>query len=538
MNYIRKIIYATAMAASLLTACNKQSLQDLNINPQANNTINVNFLLTSAELGAASGGSRGDNRYIDWRTNIGMASTAIQQLAAIGDISNVGDKYLHNPETDAAPWEFIYSDQLKDLGEILKQTDKGGFAEGQNNNTRQAARILRAFLFHRLTDLYGSIPYSEALQASNGIFFPKYDKQKAIYEALLKELDEASAAFTGADADFAAADLYYNGDVAKWKKWGYSLMLRLAMRVSNVDQQLANTYVAKAVAGGVFQSNADNTIVPMAIGPSLWTNQNGISRAFYPGDGGNQSYLSKTLIDFLKGPNAGSTADDDPRLMILSGGIGTWDATSTGAVWHPISMDPLAQKGMPNGKDLSMLKTIENNPDLDPNVSYSKINPKLLDRDDPYMLMNYGEVELLLAEAAQRSLGGLTPSSAEAHYNAGVKASMQMYTIYDPSLAVTDAQVNAYLAARPFGVLKPALEMIGEQLWLNHFLNWYEAWAEWKRTGYPKLTPTNYPGNVTGGRIPQRLMYPTAEVAGNPNFQNGGSANDYTTKVWWAGGPE
>jgi hypothetical protein len=78
----------------------------------------------------------------------------------------------------------------------------------------------------------------------------------------LKELDEASAAFsTTADADFAAADLYYNGDVAKWKRWGYSLMLRLAMRVSNVDQAMANTYVTKAVAGGVFQSNADNVIV-------------------------------------------------------------------------------------------------------------------------------------------------------------------------------------------------------------------------------------------------------------------------------------
>jgi len=539
MNYLKRYIFLTVAAAGLFTSCNKDSLKNLNVDPQSASTIDVNFLFTSAQLGAASGGSRGDNRYIDWRTNIGMASTAIQQLAASGgDISSAGDKYLDNAETSSAPWEFIYSDQLKNIGIILKETGPGGYAEGKNNNTRQAARILRAFLFHRLTDYYGSIPYFESMQASEGVFFPKYDKQKDIYADLLKELDEATAAFSAdADPDFKAADLYYDGDVAKWKRWGYSLMLRLAMRVSNVQADVANTYVAKARAGGVFQSNDDNTIVPMDEGPSLWTNQNGISRAFIPGDGGNQSTLSKTLVDFLKGSNAGSTADDDPRLMIFSGGIGEWQAGEP-PVWNPITTNPLDQKGMPNGKDQNMLEQIEGNPDLDVDATYSKINPKLLDRNEPYMLMNYGEVELLLAEASERSIGGLTPAEAKEHYEKGVKASMQMYTIYDASFAVTDAQVAAYLAAHPYGVEKPALEMIGEQYWANHFLNWWEAWSNWRRTGFPKLTPTNYPGNVTGGKIPQRLKYPAAEVGGNPNFSTGATTNDYVTKVWWAGGPE
>ena len=68
-------------------------------------------------------------------------------------------------------------------------------------------------------------------------------------------------------------------------------------------------------------------------------------------------------------------------------------------------------------------------------------------------------------------------------------------------------------------------------------MNWWEAWSDWRRTGFPVLTPTNYPGNVTNGTIPQRLRYPNAEVAGNPNF-SGASANDYVTKLWFAGGPE
>ena len=538
MKYSNKIIYCIALAGIVASGCNKDSLSNLNINPQAANTIDVNFLFTTAQLGAASGGSRGDNRYIDWRTNIGVASTAIQHLAAFaGDISSVGDKYLENMESNSAPFEFIYTD-IRGLSTIIKETSPGGWAEGQNNNTRQAARILRAFLFHRLTDYYGSVPYSEAGKGDEGIFFPKYDKQRAIYVDLLKELDEASAAFGAADAGFTAADLYYSGDVNKWKRWGYSLMLRLAVRIATRDAATANTYIAKAIAGGVFQSNADNVIVPMAEAPSLWTNQNGISRAFYPGDGGNASWMSKTLIDFLKGANTGSTVDDDPRLMILTGGIGTWVASGSSSIWTPTNANPLQQKGMPNGYDLTGLRTLEGNPALDPVATYSRINPKLLDRAEPYMLMNYGEVRLLLAEAAQRSLGGLTPAAAAAHYAEGVKASMQMYTIYDPTFVVTDAQVAAYLAARPFGVERPPLEMIAYQSWVNHFLNWWEAWSEWRRTRFPTLTPTNWPGNVTGGRIFERLKYPNAEVAGNPNFATGATTNDYVTRVWWAGGPD
>lgn len=547
MKYISKIIFSTALAASLFIACNKKGFTDLNINPQALPTINLNFIFTSAQLGAAAGGSAGDNRYIDWRTNIGMCAYAIQHLGhATGGIAP-GDKYTHNPETSNAPFEFIYGDQLKNLGIILKESGAGGFGDGKYPNMRQAARILRAFLFSRLTDYYGSIPYFESLQAADGVFFPKYDKQKDIYLDLLKELDEASAGFGTADPSdgFGAADLYYKGDIAKWKRFGYSLMLRLAMRLSNVDAATANSYVQKAVAGGVFTSNADNVLVPMATGPSQWIDQNGISRAFYPGDGGQPTFLGKTLVDWLKGTDKSSATDDDPRLMIFTAGIGNWSIVGGVSTWTAINANPVNQKGMPNGYDVGQLAVIEGQNPLNLDATYSKINPKFLDLADPYMLMNYGEVKLLLAEAAQRGIGGLTASSAAGHYADGVKASMQMYTVYDPSLTVSDAAADAYLATYPY-VAADGLKMIGEQYWANHYLNWWEAWSNWRRTvttaspnGYPALTPTNYPGNVTNGKIPQRLMYPPVESGGNPNFKAGATQpDDYVTKVWWAGGPE
>jgi hypothetical protein len=154
------------------------------------------------------------------------------------------------------------------------------------------------------------------------------------------------------------------------------------------------------------------------------------------------------------------------------------------------------------------------------------------------MLMNAAEPRLLMAEAKVRNIGTVS-GTAKDHYEMGVKLAMQMLTIHDPSFVVSDAQVAAYLAARPYGVAKPALEMIGEQLWASKFLNWWEAWADWRRTGFPQLTPVVHPAGITNGVIPRRLRYPAYEQAANPNFSTGATSPDLlVTKVWWDGGTE
>lgn len=546
MKHARKFFRGVMIGVFSFSACNTDELQDYSINAQAVNEMNLNYFLTPAQLSAASGGASGDNRFIDWRTNIGMCSYAIQHLASVGGAYDMGDKYMDRPgwydyETFEAPFLALYSDPLKNLGEIIKQTGPGGYDEGNNTNLRSVARIMRALLFTRLTDCYGSIPYFEALRGTiaDPIFYPKYDKQKDIYADILNELDEATTELDESiqSTGLKAADIIYNGDIGKWKRWGYSLMLRAAMKVSQVDPGLAEIYIAKAIAGGVYSDNQDNAWTPMATGPNLWVNQNGISRAFYPSDGGQSPILSKTMVNWLKGADPENIADDDPRLMIISGGIYVWQ---TSGVVIPLNLKPLDQKGMPNGMDRSTLQIYEGaSRPVSLDSTYSRVNELMLKKESPYMLMNYGEVELLLAEASERSLGGLSPAEAQDHYNKGVKASMQMYTPYNPTLMVSDEQVSTYLTLYPYGVSKHALEMIGEQLWVNHFFNWWEAWADWRRTGFPKLIPTNYPGNATGGTIPQRLKYPNREVIGNPQFDAGATQPDnLTTKLWFAGGPE
>jgi hypothetical protein len=509
-----------------LAGCDTDELHDLNVNPNALAQTNMNFLFTAAELSTACNGAGGDNWYTNWRTNVGTCAYAIQQFAHVTGGIAQGDKYFENQEASQGVWDWYYGDQLKNLAEVIKQTGPGGFEEGRRPNTREAARILKVVNFHRLTDWFGNIPYTEANRGIEGIFSPAYDRQQDIYSDMLKELEEATAAISDSNPDdgFAAADMIYQGDISKWKKWGYSLMLRLAMRISNVDQAKAAEYVSKAVSGGVFTSNDDNAIIYMATA-QLWNNQNGLVRAFV--DGSQPSTLSKTLVDKLKGTDAGSAADDDPRLLIISGGVGG-------------DTDPLAQEGMPNGLDLGTLDVYTGQSGTVINETFSAMNSKFLDRDEPYMMMNHAEVELLMAEAIERGIGTV-PGTAQEHYDAGVKAAIQMYTLYDASFAVSDAAVTTYLN-QPYasytGTQAEKLEKIGTQLWISKFLNWWEAWNDWRRSGYPVLVPVNYPGNLTDGQIPRKLRLPSSEAARNlENMEAGMTTPDTQVgRVWWDGG--
>jgi hypothetical protein len=524
--YISQAAICLMITMLPLTSCDTDGLHELNVNPNALTTINTNFLFTAAELSTACNGAGGDNWYTNWRTNVGTCAYAIQQLShATGGIGQ-GDKYFENQEASQGVWDWYYNDQLKHLAEVLKQTGPGGFEEGKRKNTREASRILRVVNFHRLTDWFGNIPYFEANKGLEQVYQPVYDNQQAIYADMLKELDEACTNISASNPDegFAAADMIYNGDVAKWKKWGYSLMLRLAMRISNVDPGNAATYVTKAAAGGVFTSNLDNAIIRMDI-PQVWNNQNGLVRAFV--DGSQPTTLSKTLVDKLKGPNAGGVADDDPRLMIISGGIAG-------------NVDPLAQKGMPNGLDLGTLDAYTGTPGTDISKTFSSFNSKFLDRDEPYMMMNYAEAEFLLAEAKERAIGTVS-GTAQEHYEAGVAAAIKMYVVYDPSFVVSDAAVMTYLAQPHVaytGAQAEKLEKIGTQMWISKFLNWWEAWNDWRRTDYPKLVAVNYPGNLTSGQIPRKLKLPSSEQTRNQQNMEAGRTNPDTQvgRVWWDGG--
>jgi hypothetical protein len=255
----------------------------------------------------------------------------------------------------------------------------------------------------------------------------------------------------------------------------------------------------------------------MDFGPS-GRNQNKISVSLSPQywDGVK---LSRAFIDFLRD-------NDDPRLMVISSGIGHWGQDKI--------TDPDLQWGLPNGNDAQTIKDYEGvTTDVYVDSTYSRINELMLDFDDPYLFQTYAEVELLMAEAALKGWHSGDPAD---HYNRGVRAAMKMYDIFDPSLVVSDAEVDDYLAAHPFDPER-GFEMIGTQYWVATFLNFHEAWANWRRTDYPVLTPVNWPGNVTNGTIPRRSIFNIEEVSDNQeNYieaveRMGGDL--HTTRVWW-----
>lgn len=167
------------------------------------------------------------------------------------------------------------------------------------------------------------------------------------------------------------------------------------------------------------------------------------------------------------------------------------------------------------------------------NELYSTTNPLMTQFSSPMFFQTYAEVEFLLAEA---SLRGWNNGDAATHYENGVRAAMEYLTIYDESLAITGEQIDDYLAANPF-VEAEGMRLIGEQYWVVTFLNDYESWANWRRTGFPVLTPVNYPGNITNGQIPRRLRYFEAEYGNNGDELNAALSrmgpDEFTTRIWW-----
>jgi hypothetical protein len=229
---------------------------------------------------------------------------------------------------------------------------------------------------------------------------------------------------------------------------------------------------------------------------------------------------SQKLIDFLK-------TNNDPRLPVIAQ-LANGDRTAAN------------QKGMPNGYDLSGVagRDISSAPGYTGVGNYSKPSSYFTKLNAPTFILTYAESELLLADAAARwTIAGLSPVAT--YYNNGVKAAITYMAPYDAAAAISDGDANTYLTAHPYN---PAdgLNMINTQYFAltATMFDFYEGWSNWRRTGFPALTPVVYPGNVTGGTVPRRFPYPLSEANTNPtNYQAAHAAvpggDNLAGRVWW-----
>ncbi|HEV9037251.1 MAG TPA: SusD/RagB family nutrient-binding outer membrane lipoprotein [Puia sp.] len=493
----------------------------INTDPNAISETQINFndLFTNAEL-LTSGNSDG-NGYEDWRNNLIYSGCMIQHFSSTFSYW-VGDKYLFNGNYNSAYWDQNYPNSIADIVAVLNHAGK----DSTQANFYQICRIFRVFMFQRLTDMYGDCPYTQAgLGYIGGVTAPKYDRQQDIYADLLRELQAAASALDPSRPNtIGAADLLYGGDPVGWKRFAYSEMVRLAMRMSKVDSVSAQQWVKTAVQGGVMTNNGQNAIVHHQNVPGTPVpNGNGL---ILLGNDPNGYRLNTTFVNFLK-------STQDPRLVYLA----------TVCANPAIASDKgdtswSRQLGQPGGYDAPNsggTYDLTKAPGWTGNQNaYSVVNRYTFARlDAPTFFLTTGETGLMLAEAAQRGWIGGDPAQ---YYGSAVRAAM-LQLAQQAGGGPADSLVGAWLTAHPYN---PAdgLEQINDQYWIAGFMDENECFANWRRSGYPVLAPVNYPGNVTGGTIPRRFTYPPSEASANMvNYNDAVSrlagGDKMTSRVWW-----
>lgn len=505
-------ILVVSLLIMLLTSCD-QGFENINADPNAYSSVVPENMLTSLQLSTASHNESFlvavVKQHSTWNQGAGTAA---------------GTRYHHNWRTGF--FNTVYTDQVAKSETILDALSDAP----EEVNKRSIVRILKAYQYHRLTDLYGAVPYTEAVQGGKKNYTPKYDTQEFIYDDMLNELNEAAQALDSNQPNFGSGDLFYNGDINKWKKFAYSLMMRLGMRLTKVDIQKAETWVNRAIEGGVIKNNEDIPYIMYFQGSQIERNPRANSMITANYSSPQQAFnflggkIAKTFIDHMKDTN-------DPRLEVVA------------VVWEPQgdesydwNNDPNVQKGM--AQNLTSFP-----PDFG---TYSEPHPETLLRyDSPMIFFTAEESNLLLAEAAIR--GWYSEEAPEEAYNRAIRTGMHRWSLYGDGYSenvITDQRIDEYLVDNPFptvGIFEDQLKQISTQKWAALYqTDEYEQFSNWRRTGYPELEPTQVPGNQTGGTIPRRMVIPLEEERLNTEnyneaveWQGGPSWNDLTGRVWW-----
>ena len=454
--------------------------------------------------------SMSGDSYYQWRANLIYSGGFVQHYSGSWAVTEYGSKFKKNDDYATSLWRSVYSNELKNAVDIIDKTN----GNPTSANMNAVAKIMKVMVAQRLTDLYGDVPYSDAgLGFSKGIVTPKYDKQADIYMAFFSELEDAfNQLNTG--GGIVKGDLFYGGDIAKWKKLANTMRLRLGMRISEVNPAEAAKQVKAAVQNGVFESNADNCIMhhlDVSFNGSLSDFRgNGLSQAFVGNEHGD--HFSSLMIDFLR--NHG-----DPRLTMIA-------TPKTGSVnWGPIQPGEELYEGVKPGTFRWDVAGGSN--------AASGIQPYLKKNTTPFLHVSYSETQLLLAEAAFR---GWVSGVAADYYKKGVEAGIKQLEIYGAA-AASQANINTYLTSNPL-VPGKEMEQIGTQIWVTYLFNSIEAYSNWRRTGFPHLIPITNPDSETAGVTPTRLYYPNDEMQKNKvNYLDAlsrmGGKNDWTGKVWW-----
>ncbi|GHC56464.1 SusD/RagB family nutrient-binding outer membrane lipoprotein [Ulvibacter litoralis] len=378
-------------------------------------------------------------------------------------------------------WSAMYKDVLKDLDEASKVIEATTYStpelNAQKPNKQAIIEILTVYTYSNLVETFGDVPYTEALDPEN--LAPAYDDAATIYKDLIVRLSAAIDQLnTGLGSFDSSVENIYNGDTAKWKKFANSLKLRMGITLSDVDPGLAQSTVENAFLSGVMTSNADNAGYAYS---STDPNANPLHVDLVL-SGRNDFVAAVTFTDIL------NELEDPRRPLFLTDVAGDYVGGQVGAI--------------------------------SAFANHSQHSDQFKDPTLPGMLMDYAEVQFLLAEAAARgySVGG----TAKDYYTAGITESITYWggstTEATDYLAQASVDYDSAIAASSSS---PAWkEVIGTQRWIALFNRGMESWTSIRRLDYPVM---NVPADPLSG-YPARYTYPTVEQTINETSYNAAAA--------------
>jgi len=477
-NILTKLLIIFMLIPITFTSCT-EDFEQMNINPNQPTAVpNTNLLISSITSGV--------RRIHGSSFNMTYAGLWSQQYAKIQYIDE--DTYSYRDAAFDSHWGRIYAGAflsdgsvvpgpLQDLQIIINKT------EPNEPNMRAASMVMQAYYFSVLTDMWGDIPYFNALKGTDAIQ-PTYDSQESIYKDLEQKLATAAGMFDASADALGAGDVLYGGDVSKWKKFANSLRARILNRYAHKDAAAASALTALLSSGDLMTSNDDDADLYYTSGAADTTNPIYENRNL---DNRVDHAVSKTMIDLLNSMS-------DPRVGVIAA-----------------PNDEGNYVGQPNG-------SVE--PDRFTAVSYVG-SAFIDDATAPSCIMTYAELMFIKAEAMNDKQA----------YMDGINASMAKMGVAADA-AYADAAGVAY-DANP-------LEATINQKWIALFGNGAEAYSEYRRTKYP-ATIQEVPESVYPGQgVPNRFAYPTSEYAVNEtNLQAAIDAQSidatglYGSEMWW-----
>lgn len=441
----------------------------------------------------------------------------VKYYATYSNLMQWGGQYQFDQGLNDGKWG-VYTGSLK-MAVALEDYLVKLNSPNQVNNLAMT-RIMKVAVIQRLTDFYGDVPVKEAgLAYISDNKNPKYDKQQDIYKYMLETLDaEAQALSTaaalvsynwkGASDAKSVRDIIYAGDMVKWKKFAYSLMLRIAMRASDADAAMAKTYAEKAIAGGVITANADNWVIKTKDG-TINGEKSPFSTFFEgspSGDPERYMKLGEYFVDFLK-------AKADPRQKVIFGGrlnsgITAVTASNMQTYWRDVTKwnyDVTQAKGMIHGTNANPAPSLAAY-----HQTYTSPNPFLFTMDMPICILAASEMNYLIAEATLK--GWATGTTADAAYSAGVTTSMQFlsgFTGLQATQKITAGEITTYITANSLGTGAAAKQRLAEEMWVSLYLNPVESWFNVRRMNLA------LPTNVASSTMPVKYAYVENERSNN-----------------------